>query len=266
MGGGTVLLGRPVEAFKPAAKKSGDRLLSGELIAYTITYQGPADGGVFSKNGATFPITLKDKDGNEYTGTMWLKLTKRNDGTYDVQMKIKAKDKNGKEIELDYDSKRDGGKPGTVEFKGLKMTVTFDIRTNNDLFNKNMDEGVSKYTLATNPISGKELSSVTFDKHPVQTGVLEGTGPIRRNAQLRMEHAGADYIGFSLIGMAGQAFDAKLYDVSGREVRALGAGGLRATTDEEHLQFDLQGLAAGTYYLVVASEKAKISLPFVITR
>lgn len=266
MGGGMMLVGNPVDAFE-TEKRKGPRIQGGEeKITYTIVYDGPADGRVFTKNGATFPITLKDKDGNEYTGTCWMKLVRNPDGTYEIQMKIKAKDKDGKEIELDYDSKRDGGKPANVKFNGLRMTITADIACDNAKFNENMGEGMSEYVLATNPINGTTISKISFDKHPPTVGVFEGSGPIQMSAQLKLEHAGADYIGFTLSGMAGQSFDASIYDVRGNKVRTLGSGGLRGAKEEESLQFDLNGLASGTYFLMVTSERAKINMPFVITQ
>jgi hypothetical protein len=262
MGGGMMLLGNEHNYTQNETKKSGPKILGGE-VTYTITYQGPADGRIFSPSGVTFDITLKDKDGNEYKGKCWMRLTKNEKGGYDIQIKIHAVDGKGNMIDIDYDSKRDGGKPAQVTFQGVTMKVVADIKTDNDVFNKNMSDGTTTYVLATNPITGEATTTLTFEPH--KTDAIEGWN-IKKPGLLKIEHAGADYIEFVLQGFAGQTFDAKIYNVQGQEVRTLGSSGLRATLDNERLQFDLNGLGAGVYYLVIIAEKAKISQPFIITK
>jgi len=267
MVGGQVYIGRRREAQRAndeimfstptLAKKGGDQL-QGEMVKYTIKYEGVVTKKAYTE-GIKFPIEIEHED-KTYTGTGWLQLEKvSEDEKGNVIVHIKLKLDIPELGDVDYDSKRDGGDTGLVSRSGiLRYLVEADMSTDNSKFNETMPvEEWKTYKILNN------TATLGFYRHEEILGV----GERQATGKLSIISANSENVRMRIEGQAGMQVNIGLYDMNGRQVSPLGFSGMRLTQPSEELDFTLpQNLSSGTYMLMITGPNMKESVPLHIVR
>ena len=276
MPGGSILIGRrQAETERPMgwdqpiqlAKKGRDELLT-TLVGYKVTYAGPVTPAAY-KDGITSPMQF-DYEGTAYTGNMTVHLAKVA-GTPDPEklgigqstqvefrLTIYMPDLDSKTME--WNTKRTG-KPATIKRDGLlKYTIVADrLETDNDKFNSTLKDGATRWC----DILGGSAQLI-FYQIPGATDVQEGE--VRTQGLLMTAMASGNNLRLSIEAPAGTPLDIKLYDINGQMVRQLGAQGLTTGQPKETLEFSLDGLAAGNYFVAVDSPRGRASVPIILSK